>query len=78
MSCPHCNAVIAESALECSTCGILFSKWKEREENVASGNLSRYASLANATSSSFNWTILVIVCVVILGVFYFMGHNAAE
>ena len=75
-NCPKCNAAVSEEDRECPKCGILFSKWKEREDNVASGNVARYSALANATSSEFNWVILVIVCVVIGGVFYFMGRNA--
>ena len=76
--CPQCQAPVDETQNECSKCGILFSKWKERESNVASGNLSKYATIANATSSEFNWTILVIVAVVVAGIFLFMAHNAKE
>lgn len=60
--------------MECPQCGILFSKWQQREENVASGNMSRY-SLANATSSEFNWTILVIVAAVVAIVFIYLEHS---
>ena len=50
----------------------------EREGNVASGNLTKYSAIANATSSEFNWTILVIVAIVVAGIFYFMGQNAKD
>jgi hypothetical protein len=63
-------AVGAED-LQCPQCGILFSKWLERESNVASGNISRYAA-ASPTSSGFNWTILAIVCLAIVGIFYWI------
>ena len=78
MNCPKCNAAVDEVDTECPACGIFFSKWKERENNVASGNLTRYSALATATSSEFNWTILLIVCVVIVGLFYLIGHRANE
>ncbi len=74
-NCPKCNAAVSEENTECPSCGIFFSKWKEREENVASGNLSRYSALANATSSEFNWTILILVCATVLGILYFLGHQ---
>ena len=77
-TCPQCQAAVNEADLECPKCGILFSKWKERESNVASGNLSKYASIANATSSEFNWTILIIVAIVVAGLFYFAAQHAKE
>ena len=77
-SCPQCQAEVNEAESECPKCGILFSKWKERESNVVSGNLSKYASIANATSSEFNWTILIIVAIAVAGIFYFVAHNAQE
>ena len=77
-TCPKCGASVDEGLTECSKCGIFFSKWKEREENLASGNLSKYAAIANATSSEFNWTILVIVAVVIACIFYFMAQKAKD
>lgn len=71
-NCPKCNAVIGPNDGEqCPQCGILFDKWQERENNVASGNLSRY-SANSPTSSEFNWTILIIVCVVVIGIFYYL------
>lgn len=76
-NCPKCNAVTNESETECPSCGILFSKWKEREDNVATGNVNRYHGLASATSSGFNWTILVIVCVVVLGSFFFLARRGS-
>jgi uncharacterized membrane protein YvbJ len=75
-NCPKCNAATNDTDTECPSCGIFFSKWKEREDNVASGNVGRYAGLNNATSSSFNWTILVIFCAVMLGIMYFIGQRA--
>ena len=69
---------VNETDAECPKCGILFSKWKERESNVASGNLSKYTTLANATSSEFNWAILVIVAIAVAGLFYFLAQNAKE
>ena len=73
-NCPKCNAPVSSDAETCSQCGILFSKWHLREENVATGNMDRY-SIANATSSEFNWTILAIVASVVASVFYFLEHN---
>ncbi len=32
MKCPNCGVACAESALECGACGLLFSKWRERQE----------------------------------------------
>ena len=78
VNCPQCQEPVGDSDTECPKCGVLFSKWKERENNVANGNLSKYASIANATSSEFNWTILVIVAVVVAGIILFMAHNARE
>ena len=78
ITCPKCNAATHEEDKECSACGILFSKWREREDNVATGNMIRYTALANATSSGFNWTILIIVCVIVLGILYFMGQKANQ
>jgi uncharacterized membrane protein YvbJ len=77
-NCPQCQADVNESDDECPKCGILFSKWKERESNVASGNLSKYSAIANATSSEFNWTILIIVAIAVAGLFYFLAQNAKE
>lgn len=77
-ACPQCQTQVSEADDSCPKCGILFSKWKERESNVASGNLSKYSALANATSSEFNWTILVIVAVVVAGIILFMSQNAKE
>jgi len=73
-NCPKCNAAISPGAEECAQCGILFGKWQQREENVAMGNTARY-KIANATSSEFNWTILLIVCAVIIGIFYYLEHS---
>lgn len=78
INCPKCNAAVHEEDKECSTCGILFAKWREREENVAAGNMGRYSALATATSSEFNWTILIIVCAVVLGIMYFIRMQAGE
>ncbi len=72
--CPKCNSPAGSEALECPACGILFSKWQERENNVTSGNLARY-SIANATSSEFNWTILAIVVGVVILSFLFVQYN---
>jgi uncharacterized membrane protein YvbJ len=77
-NCPKCNESVTEEDRECPKCGILFGKWKEREDNVATGNVARYSGLAAATSSEFNWTILVIVCAVIVGIFYFIGHRVND
>ncbi|HVO32838.1 MAG TPA: hypothetical protein VMU17_02915 [Elusimicrobiota bacterium] len=76
--CPKCNAAVDEADKECNTCGIFFSKWREREENVASGNLSRYSAIAAATSSEFNWTIFLIICAAIGIVFFFVGHHIRD
>ena len=76
--CPQCQASVTEADNECPRCGILFSKWKERESNVTAGNLSKYSAIANATSEEFNWTILVIVAIVVAGIIYFMAQNAKE
>jgi uncharacterized membrane protein YvbJ len=73
-NCPKCSSPTSTEALECSACGILFSKWQEREENVTTGNLSRY-TIANATSSEFNWTILAIVVGVVILFFLFVQYN---
>jgi ribosomal protein L40E len=73
-NCPKCNAPVSASAEECPSCGILFSKWELRQTNVAEGNMARYA-IANATSSEFNWTILIIVATVIASIFYFLERN---
>ena len=75
-NCPKCQAIVAPEDQECPRCAIVFSKWHEREENIAAGNLSRYDTLAQATSSDFNWTLLIIVCVVFLAALYYVGHEA--
>ena len=75
--CPKCKAVVTEADETCPQCGIYFRKWQERETNLATGNLSRYQAIAQATSNEFNWTILIIICVAIGGVFYFLSHQAA-
>jgi uncharacterized membrane protein YvbJ len=77
-ACPQCEASVNEDDRECPKCGILFSKWKERESNIASGNLSKYDAIAHATSEEFNWTILIIVAVAVAGLIYFMAQNAKE
>ena len=74
-NCPKCNAPVGRDATECPLCGVLFSKWQQREENVATGNMGRY-SLANATSSEFNWTILAIFSIVVLGIFLFISWSS--
>ena len=71
VNCPKCGASVGASAEQCPHCGIFFHKWQQREENVATGNMERY-SIANATSSGFNWTILSIVCAVVIGIFYYL------
>jgi hypothetical protein len=70
--------MVGDTDSECSACGILFSKWKEREDNVATGNLTRYTAIAQATSSEFNWTVLILVCMAIVGLLYFIGQRAAD
>jgi uncharacterized membrane protein YvbJ len=77
-NCPQCNASSDDDQKECSSCGILFSKWNEREENVASGNMGRYSKIAHATSSEFNWTVLVILCFAVAGSFYLLWHRAIQ
>ncbi len=77
-NCPQCQAPVSQDDKECPRCGILFSKWKERESNVATGNLSKYNALANATSSEFNWTVLILVAVAFAAMIYIMAHNAQE
>ena len=76
--CPQCQAGVSEADNECPKCGILFSKWKERENNLASGDMSKYSAIANATSSEFNWTVLVIVAIAVAGIILFMAQNAKE
>ena len=76
--CPNCQTPVNEDDKECPKCGVLFSKWKERESNISSGNLSKYSALANATSSEFNWTILIIVASAVAGIIYFLAQNAKE
>jgi uncharacterized membrane protein YvbJ len=78
IACPQCQTDVNEADAECPKCGILFSKWKEREGNVASGNLSKYNAIANATSSEFNWAILVIVAIAVAGLIYFLSQNAKD
>jgi uncharacterized membrane protein YvbJ len=78
IACPQCQTDVNETDSECPKCGILFSKWKERESNVASGNLSKYSAIANATSSEFNWTFLIIFAIAIAGVLYFVAQNAKD
>jgi hypothetical protein len=73
-NCPKCNSLVGSSAEECPQCGILFNKWQQRENNVATGNMERY-TIANATSSEFNWTILVIVTGVVIAIFYFLYYS---
>lgn len=34
MKCPNCGVACAEDASECAACGLLFSKWRERQERV--------------------------------------------
>ncbi|OGR89235.1 MAG: hypothetical protein A2992_05665 [Elusimicrobia bacterium RIFCSPLOWO2_01_FULL_59_12] len=77
-TCPKCGATAGTSAEECPQCGILFSKWQQRESNVASGDTARYAAIANATSSEFNWTILIIVATVVAAIFYFLNLDAPQ
>ena len=77
-NCPSCQAPLSEELKECPRCGVLFAKWQERQENVEQGNLSRYQQIATATSSEFNWIILVLVCLTILGVFYFLGQQPID
>ncbi len=76
--CPKCGHPADEANRECSSCGILFGKWQEREENIASGNLGRYSALAAATSSEFNWTILSIVFFLVLGILYYFRQLAKQ
>ena len=78
IACPQCQTEVQEADTECPKCGILFSKWKERESNVASGNLSKYSGIANATSSEFNWSILVIIAIAVAGLIYFLAQNAKD
>lgn len=75
-NCPKCNVSINETDTECPACGIFFSKWKEREDNVATGNVSRYHALANATSSEFNWVIFLIVIAVVAAVGYYLFRSS--
>jgi hypothetical protein len=75
INCPKCNAAVSDEDKQCGACGILFEKWKEREDNVATGNMARYTAIANATSGEFNWTILLIFCGAIVALFYYIGHN---
>jgi uncharacterized membrane protein YvbJ len=75
-SCPKCNASVSDEDKECGACGIFFNKWREREDNVAMGNMTRYQAIANATSSEFNWTILIVVCVALAGAIYLIGQRA--
>lgn len=77
-NCPKCNASVSDDDTECPACGIFFSKWREREDNVQKGNLSKYSTLANATSSEFNWTILFLVCAAIAGAFFFLAQRATD
>jgi len=77
-ACPQCQTSVDESDKECSKCGVLFSKWQERESNIANGNLSKYNAIANATSQEFNWTVLVIVAIAVGLLFYFLSQNAKE
>ncbi len=75
-SCPKCKTTVTDADETCPQCGIYFRKWQEREANLATGNLSRYQTIANATSTEFNWTILIIICMAIAGMFYYLGRNA--
>ena len=74
-TCPKCNAPIGGSEDQCARCGIFFDKWRERENNVAAGNMARYSSVANLTSSEFNWAILILIAAVIGSIFCFLYYN---
>lgn len=75
MNCPKCESPAAESDDQCPRCGILFSKWQERETNISQNNWSRYQMIANATSSEFNWTILIIISIALGVTIWFFGHT---
>lgn len=77
-NCPQCQAIVNEGDRECPQCGVFFSKWIERENNISSGNLSKYNAIANATSQEFNWTILIIVAIAVAGLLYYMAQNARD
>ncbi len=78
INCPQCQTSVSEADKECPQCGILFSKWQERENNISSGNLSKYQAIAQATSQEFNWTILIIVAIAVAGLITYMAQNAKE
>lgn len=78
-TCPACQAAVPnEEAKDCPQCGILFAKWQERLENIEKGNLNRYHQIAAATSSEFNWTILILFCIAVAGLFFFMAQQGVE
>jgi hypothetical protein len=70
-NCPKCNSALDPTMEECPQCGILFNKWQLREENAAAGNMTRY-SIANATSSTFNWIMLGTFVIVLGMVFVYL------
>lgn len=74
-TCPKCGVTVGDEEEACPRCGIFFAKWRERQDNVAAGNLTRYSNLAHATSSEFNWTILIIICLALAGVIYYLGRG---
>ncbi len=77
-NCPSCQASVTDDDKECPRCGVFFSKWRERETNVASGNLSKYEAIAQATSQEFNWTILIIVAFAVAGIIFYLAQSAKD
>ena len=71
-NCPRCQIPIDREMAECPRCGVIFDKWRQREDNLQQGNIGRYQNKPSQTSSEFNWVILGIICAVMIGIIYFL------
>ncbi|MFI5362016.1 MAG: hypothetical protein ACHQ49_08615 [Elusimicrobiota bacterium] len=46
MKCPSCSAPCADDAVECPSCGLVFAKWRERQEKARLAAAEALAALS--------------------------------
>jgi hypothetical protein len=84
MKCPSCSANADDGAAECPSCGLVFAKWRAREEKgkrEAAEALARMAAPSNEPPLN-PWAVrgvaaaFVLAWILTLG--YYVGHHPAK
>lgn len=68
--CPSCNNRIRSTVRECSSCGVIFEKWKEREARIQKNLYSAKKNKPRPAKSAVPvWLILAALVLIVIQLF---------